>query len=195
MIKTINMLLDELQKYSSPYDKISRMVKNKEIYPIVKGIYETNQKVSPYLLAGSIYGPSYISFEYALSYYGMIPETVYTVTCATYNKKKKKQYKTNFGNFIYRDIPNEAFPLEIKTIKEEGYYYRIATPEKAICDKVYTLKPIGKTNDMIKTLIEDLRIDESEIKKLNTDSIMEISEYYHATNMKKLCNAIRRIQR
>lgn len=51
----------------------------------------------PYLLAGSIYGPSYISFEYALSYYGMIPEAVYIVTCATFDKKKK--YETAFGTF------------------------------------------------------------------------------------------------
>ena len=56
-----------------------------------------------YLLAGSIYGPSYISFEFALSYYGLIPEAVHVVTCASFEKKKKKTYDTIFGTFTYRN--------------------------------------------------------------------------------------------
>ena len=48
----------------------------------IRDRYETDRNVPAYLLAGSIYGPSYISFEYALSRYGLIPEAVYAVTCA-----------------------------------------------------------------------------------------------------------------
>ena len=80
MIKTTAMLLEELSEYGSPKSKLSRMAKNGEYFPITKGIYETDRHTPAYLLAGSIYGPSYISFEYALSFYGMIPEAVYTVT-------------------------------------------------------------------------------------------------------------------
>lgn len=47
-----------------------------EYTKVVKGIYETNSDTAGYLLAGSIYGPSYLSFDFALSYYGMIPEAV-----------------------------------------------------------------------------------------------------------------------
>ena len=83
-----------------------------------------------YLLAGSIYGPSYIFFEYALGYYGMIPETVPTITSATFEKKKKKKYETGFGIFTYRDVPSEVFLLEIKLVQEGEYFYRIAEPEK-----------------------------------------------------------------
>ena len=84
------MILEELRDYANPADKLSHMVKRGEYFPIVRGLYETDRTVPGYLLAGSIYGPSYISFEYALSYYGLIPEAVYTVTCATFEKKKKK---------------------------------------------------------------------------------------------------------
>ncbi len=90
MIKTTSMLLEELEEYASPKSKLSRMVKRGECFPITKGLYETDPNTPPHLLAGSIYGPSYISFEFALSYYGLIPEAVYTVTCATFEKKKKK---------------------------------------------------------------------------------------------------------
>ena len=91
MIKTTNMLLEELRDYANPKAKLSRMVKQGQCFPVTRGVYETDRNVPAYLLAGSIYGPSYISFEYALSYYGMIPEAVYTVTCATFEKKKKKK--------------------------------------------------------------------------------------------------------
>ena len=87
------MLLHELgQLYAWPAHKLNRKVKSGELIPIVKGLYEDDSSVPGYLLAGSIYGPSYLSFEFALSFYGMIPEAVYTFTSATYDKKKKKMY-------------------------------------------------------------------------------------------------------
>ena len=69
------------------------MVQNEECIQVVKGLYETDRNVPPYLLAGSIYGPSYISFEFALSYYGLIPEMVRVVTCASFEKKKRRDMK------------------------------------------------------------------------------------------------------
>ena len=53
------------------------MAERGEVFPITRGLYETDPNVPGYLLAGSIYGPSYISFEYALGYYGMIPEETF----------------------------------------------------------------------------------------------------------------------
>ena len=93
MIKTTAMLLEELREYGSPKSKLARMAERGECFPITRGLYETDRNAPAYLLAGSIYGPSYISFEYALSRYGLIPEAVYAVTCATFEKKKKKKYE------------------------------------------------------------------------------------------------------
>lgn len=90
MIKTTNMILEELYQYASPADKLSRMVRDGKYIPIVKGLYETQRSTPGYLLAGSIYGPSYLSFEFALAYHGLIPEAVYTFTSATFDKKKEK---------------------------------------------------------------------------------------------------------
>ena len=129
MIKTTAMLLEELRDYASPKTKLSRMVKKGECFQITKGLYETDRSVSAHLLAGSIYGPSYISFEYALSYHGMIPEAVYIVTSASFDKKKKKRYETPFGVFTYRDVPSKAFPHYVELHQEGDYWYRIASPE------------------------------------------------------------------
>src|SRR3989338_6477780 len=38
---------------------------------------------SHYFIANKLYQPSYISLESALSYYGIIPETVYCITSVT----------------------------------------------------------------------------------------------------------------
>lgn len=192
MIKTTAMLMEELSGYASPKAKLSRMADRGKVFPIVKGLYETERSTPAHLLAGSICGPSYISFEYALSYYGMIPEAVYVVTCATFEKKKKKRYETLFGTFTYRDVPSSAFPLELKLVQEGDYFYRIAAAEKALCDKLYTMPPVRNTAELRMLLQEDLRIEEAELRKLDTAKIAILSNKYHSTNVKKLASLLRR---
>jgi len=193
MIKTTNMLLEELRSYANPKTRLSRMVKRGEYCPITRGLYETNRNVPGYLLAGSIYGPSYISFEYALGFYGLIPEAVYTVTCATFEKKKKKRYETTFGTFTYRDVPSAAFPLELRLMQEGEYFYRIASPEKALCDELYAVAPISNLRELTALLLDDLRVDEEELRKLEPDKISMLSQRYHSTNVKKLAALMRRM--
>ena len=195
MIKTTDMLLEELREYASPRSKLSRMAKNGEIFPIVKGLYETDKGTPGIYLAGSIYGPSYVSFEYALGHYGLIPEAVYTLTCATFEKKKAKKYETPFGTFTYRDVPSEAFPLALTLVNENGYYYRIATPEKALCDMLYTLRPTANAAGLHTMLNDDLRIEDSELRKLDAALVAELSEHYHTTNVKRLCTLLRRLRK
>ncbi|MDO4920301.1 MAG: hypothetical protein Q4E64_00505 [Phascolarctobacterium sp.] len=195
MIKTLAMLLDELKDYANPYSKISRMVKQGECFRVVKNLYVTERNIPGHLLAGSIYGPSYISFDYALSYYGMIPEAVYTITCATFAKKKKKKYETPFGVFTYRDVPDAAFPLCLQVLQEGEYFYRIAEPEKALCDKLYTLVPMANARALADLLLDDLRMEEEALAALNLDKIKMLSEHYRIGNIRKLVTLIRRMQK
>jgi len=188
------MLLERLKGYASPKTKLARMVRQGEYIPIKKGLYETDRDVPPYLLAGSIYGPSYISFEYALSQYGLIPEAACTVTCATFEKKKKKTYETPFGAFTYRDVPSEAFPLGLRLVRQGDYFYRIAEPEKALCDQLYTLAPVANTKELRRLLIDDLRIEEDALAKMDASKVAIYSRAYHATNIMKLASLLRRIR-
>lgn len=191
MIKTYRILLNELNNYEAPDNKLERMVKEGEITPIVRGLYETEKTTSGYLLAGSIYGPSYLSFDYALSYYGLIPEAVYVFTSATFEKRKKKKYITEFGTFTYRDIPSKVYPLGVKFIKEGNYIYQIATPEKAICDKLYSLAPVKNKKELMSMMFEDLRIDEIEFAKLNKEDLIKLCDRYGSTNLKILKKLLR----
>ena len=194
MILTHGILKNSLHDYSNKNNKISRDIRDEKIFKIVTGLYETNPNTPGYLLASSIYGPSYISFEYALSYYGLIPEKVTTITCATLDKKKKKIYNTQFGVFTYRDVPSMAYFEEVILKVENNYSYQIATPEKALCDKLYTLKPLNNYENLENMLFYDLRIDREEFNKLSTEKIEKLSNLYGSKNVKLLAKYMRRCE-
>lgn len=193
MIKTTAIILNELSHYASPYDKLARMVQRGEYIKIVKGLYETEKSVPGYLLAESIYGPSYLSFEFALSYHGLIPEAVYIFTSATFEKKKRKKYVTPMGTFTYRDVPSNAYVYGIDIIQEGAYSYKIATAEKALCDQLYKTRTVTNYKELQELLFDDLRIDKEELKKLNLKDIEMLSEKYGSTNVKKLSGMMRRM--
>lgn len=180
------------KEYSNVNNKISRDIKAGKLYKIITGLYETDPTTPGYLLAGTIYGPSYISFEYALSYYGLIPERVTTITCATFDKKKKKEYHTDFGVFTYRDVPAAVYSEEILLKTKDNYSYQLATPEKALCDKLYTLSPLSNYANLENMLFSDLRIDEEVFNKLDVDKISKLSELYHSRNVELLAKYMRR---
>lgn len=191
MIKTYNTLLKELHNYRAPNNKISRMVKTGSITPITKGLYETNKSIPGYLLANIIYGPSYLSFDFALSYYGLIPEAVYTFTSATFEKKKEKIYNNPFGTFTYRDIPSSAYPYGIRLVSEDQYIFAIATPEKALCDKLYIESPVKNKKELTELLFSDLRINEIEFQQLNKEALYTLAGLYKSTNLKLLKKLLR----
>lgn len=192
MILTNDIIKLNLQEYSNKDTKICREVKNGNLIKIINGLYETDSNINGYLLAGSIYGPSYLSFDFALYYYGLIPEKVTAFTSATFDKKKKKMYENQFGVFLYRDVPSNVYPLGINLIEENGYIYQIATPEKALCDKLYTLSPIKNMSELENVLYNDLRIDIDELNKFNVQDLKEISNSYHSTNVDLLYRYMRR---
>lgn len=195
MLKTYAMIMEELKQYANPKTKLARLVKANMYFPVVKGLYETKADVPGYLLAGSIYGPSYLSFEFALSVHGVIPERVSTFTSATYEKKKRKLYKSRFGIFTYQDVPMRAFPYGV-LIKQEGeYFYRLACLEKAICDKLYASPLLRNQQNLVEYLFEDLRIDEYELRQFDMDKTSLLASLYGSNNVRLLEKYIRRLKK
>ena len=186
MILTNKMIKNELKNISNVNNKISREIKKGNLIKLKNGLYETDGTIPGYLLATAIYGPSYLSFDFALSYYGLIPERVVNYTSATYDKKKKKSYKNKFGLYLYRDVPKDVYYLEVKIVEEKGYTYHIATMEKALCDKLYTLNPIRDLKELEYMLFKDLRLDEEKFKTLNRQVIDNLANNYHSTNVNLL---------
>lgn len=186
MIVSYEILKNSLTDYKAKDIKIKRMSDNGEIIKLTKNLYETEKNIPGYLVANAIYSPSYLSFDYALSYYGLIPEAVYVYTSATFKKGKKKEYKNALGTFTYRDVPAHIYPYSIEIFKENEYSYMMATPEKALCDKLYTLKPVKNKKEMFHLLFSDLRVDFDVLKQLNFDVLYTLCDNYKSTNMKYL---------
>lgn len=191
MIITIQQLKEKYNNYSNPITKIGRDVKQGKLFPLVKGVYETNPDTDGSRLAQIIYGPSYLSFDYALAEYGLIPEAVSTFTCATFNKRKIKTYENKFGTFVYRDVPSDVFSYGVIAKVDGNYVCQIATPEKALCDKLYTTSPVKSIRKLKALLFEDLRIDEYEFDKLNKQDILELAPLYHSTNLNFLAKMVK----
>lgn len=190
MLKTYEMLRADLSDYKAPDMKIKRMTEKKEIIKLKRNLYETDLTIPGYIAAGAICNPSYLSFEYALARYGLIPEGVKAYTSASAGQRKRKHYTNDLGWYYYQDIPASAFSYEVRIENENGRTYLIASPEKALCDKLYTLKPIRSKKEMIYMLFEDLRIDEDEFYNLNFSVLKELCLLYKSTTLNTLLKVI-----
>lgn len=128
---------------------IHRLKKRGDIVSIKRGLYKLSDEEIPDLyIANRIYPPSYISLEFALSYYGIIPETVYEITSVT--TKATRRFKSLGKVYSYRKIKKGAFTGYI-TEKQKGLSFQIADVEKAFVDINYfrmlnKLKPISRYN-------------------------------------------------
>ncbi len=158
---------------------IKKLTQEGLIIPLKKGFYiapqyaQTNLKTleekNTYgiYLANTLCTPSYVSLEYALSYYSIIPESAFHITSVT--TKSTRQFRSPETTFFYRHIPQQLF---------NGYqtiYFElsklsalIAEPFKALCDFLY-LKPFASRLILKDYLINGGRINwdafESEQKK------------------------------
>ena len=186
------MLISELSGYVNPKAKIGRMVEKGELFPIIRGYYEDDPKTSPHYLAGVIYGPSYISFEYALNYYKMIPEKKCPVTSAALGKRKEKCHETMFGTFTYRDIPVKAFSSELALHNENGYSFIIASPDKALCDTLYNSSPAANMKEFKTLLFDEIGIGKRKIFRLDHVILNQLADLYGCRNLHFLKSLLRK---
>lgn len=171
------LILGMLSDYKRPNDKISEWLKSGELLSVRRGLYipgpESDLPVPvPFLTANHLRGPSYVSLETALSYWGFIPERVYEITSVT--TKTSKKYSTPAGRFNYQFLPTPYYSFGIESIALTSKQTAlIASREKAVCDKIILtsgviLRSISQTKDF---LLEDMRMDENLLRKLDTSII------------------------
>lgn len=191
-IETQN-LLPLVRDYTNPRDFISRLCKRGELIRMKNGFYVIAEKIKrksvPFeQIANLLHGPSYISYEWALSYYGMIPEGVYVVT--SNSAIKSRSYKTPLGTFEYTHLSHARYAIGIDQKENASGNFLIATPEKALVDLVHKKNKHLKSKDIIIDLIEARRIDEAAIKNLDKSHLAEIADIYRSETVHNLRNAI-----
>lgn len=174
--------------------KIANLVNNGDLIRLKRGVYYLGKKYQStpldYIsISNMLYTPSYVSFDYALSYYGMIPERVSEITAATLNHAKL--FETPLGRFSYKHIPKEAYALGIDWVFDDingGKF--IATAEKALCDKIRYDRGVGSMTQeqMREYLLYDLRLERLEL--LDIELILSIAQAYSSKNLRTLATVL-----
>lgn len=175
--------ISEIEKYFPEFDPnaLTRWQKAGYLKKIRNGFYRIDDKpldgeAALFLIANRIYAPSYISLQSALSWYGFIPEGVFTVTSVS--TLKTNAFTTPIGQFSYRTLKSSLFwgyMLE----SSGAYYFRIAHPAKALLDFFYLFPEIA-TDDQF----HELRLNPFELKERLQPGVLK--QYAGRFNTKSL---------
>ena len=186
------VLLDALREYARPRDKISDLLEKGVIVRVKKGLYVFSEAyrrrpVTREILANLIYGPSYISLEYALHYHGLIPERAETLTSVACGRSRA--FHTPIGTFSYRRIPDRSFQTGMDRVElDNGRSFLIATPEKALADMVVGDHGAGiqTQTELRDYLLDSLRIDPAGLQELDPERLLDIAGRYRSRRLKML---------
>lgn len=161
--------------------KVRNLELSGKVIRLKKGLYVVDPSVSRValsteLIANHIYAPSYVSMSSALRYYGLIPETVYTIQSMTI--KHSRSFETPIGRFDYTFINREAFHIGITSINKQSYAFLMATPEKALCDLIANSPQVNLryAKDVEVYLEDDIRMDIDDFRNMDSSVFEHYAE-------------------
>ncbi len=179
---------------NSRYGKMKRELAGRSIIRIKRGVYlfaKEFQKygASNFEIARYLYPPSYISLESALAHYSLIPEAVYTTTSVT--SKRSCEFKTPLGIFSFSKLPPTSYQEGFVRLKTENAVFMIATPLKALLDKIYL---DNRHYTSLAELESDLRVNmdllQNAVKEMSNKEIVEYGKLYKSKRMEQLTDLI-----
>jgi len=184
--------------YNYPRNKIANLEKEGKLIRLKRSLYVVSPGVSGKLLsteliANHIYGPSYISMESALRYYGLIPESVHIVRSMT--TKRSRVFKNSISKFDYISCSDAYYPIGINQKIGNDFSFLIASPEKALCDLIaYTPQVRPRfIKAMLSFLEEDIRLNIEAFYKMEVNIFRQCAEVSKKKN--DLNNLIKLLQR
>ena len=193
-----DFVMECLCKYSNSRVKIHHLLKIGALIRVKKGIYIFGPQFRrrPYsveVLANLIYGPSYVSLEWACQYYRLIPEKVTVVTSVT--TKRSKKFITEIGSFTYDHLSVDAFSTGMTLARfSDVQQALIATKEKALSDLLLVRRGSFTSLKQLKeTLFEDLRVEEEDMKTFDRSHVAEIHHAHPHSASKYLLQLITKI--
>lgn len=167
------------------YALIKRALKDGVLIRLRRGLYLIAAKiagkpVNELALSLYLYEPSFVSLETALSFYGWIPEAVYTTTSVS--PRRAQEFNTSLGIFSYKRVPEKVFYCGVERIESSTGTSLIALPWRALADYVYVY---AKTWENLAALEDDLRIDRSNIEKSSIQVLKDLVRCYPSLRVRK----------
>lgn len=194
-------LLPLLASYKRPNDKIARLLATGELVQLRKGLYVLglpwrSAPVSLPLVANVMFGPSYVSLEFALSAHGLIPEGVAALTSVT--PRRGRQVLTQLGLFSYTHLPLPMYGVDVRMETNlDGTSFLMASPTQAICDKVVLTRHLQacSVKKMRVFLLEDLRMEPDAVCALDMNVIKKcLSAGYKGRQLRALYGCVEAMQ-
>jgi len=193
------VLLDALAGYGKPRDKITRLLRSGEIVRIKKGLYcfgeafRRNPICREYL-ANLIYGPSYVSLDYALRLHGLIPERVEVVTSVT--TRRSRGFETPLGHFSYRILSHRRYAAGVIREASGVTPFLVASPEKALADKIWSDSRFkgARVSDFEAYLLDDLRITPDALHTLDRERLDRVQNAYASPKIRNLMKYLERME-
>jgi len=136
-------------------------------------------------IANQLYNPSYVSLEYALGYYGLIPDRVSDVTSIT--TKKTMRYSNAAGVFTYQHVMPKAFRAFTAQKDEEGLSFLMAEPEKALADYCYL--HLALFQKKIRGVFEE-SIRLQNVDSLRTKKVIEYAAFFENKKLLNVCKTL-----
>ena len=178
-------LLPLLADYRRPNDKIAALLARGDLVQLCRGLYLLGSElrtvpVSLPLVANVLFGPSYVSLEFALGWHALIPEGVVEVSSVT--PRRTRELVTPVGRFSYTHLPLAVYGIGVRMEKtREGAGFLIASPEKALCDKVLLTRNLSAMSvaSMRAYLLDDLRMAPDALAALDVRIIQQCIEAGH----------------
>ena len=190
-------LVSCLHEYAKPRDHITRLLTDGSLVRLRKGLYILGERyrrtpLNREHLANVIYGPSYVSLDYALSHYGLVPERVEIVTSVTTGENRR--FSSPIGDFTYRPLHPYRYAPGIRWAGTGDIHYLMASPEKAIVDKVWADKRFSPANlkDFDAYLFENLRLDEERVAALDREQLATICRTFASRKIDMLARCLAR---
>lgn len=141
------------------------------LVPLKRGLYVVSPQLTQTkpcigLVANHLYSPSYVSLQFALRVYGLIPEYVHMVTNITTCHARK--FENELGLFSYHSVNRAYFALGITLRTEDNSSYLIATQEKALVDTIFFTSQVPASLIGLEHFLEeDLRFDMDALPQMN----------------------------
>lgn len=134
--------------------------------------------------ANRIYRPSYISLHSALSFHGIIPESVIQITSVT--SLKTAYFVNPFGEYSYKTIKKELMFGSVLKPMSDGRTMQIADPEKALADLLYLYPEYSTAQHMM-----DLRLDEEYLQNdINKNLLKDYISRFKSKTLDKRVNQL-----
>lgn len=157
------------------------MERRGQIIRLKKGLYVLSERESgllplPELVANHLHGPSYVSMQTALRFYGLIPEHVFTVKSMTLGRTC--EFSNSLGTFSYVHTSSDYYPIGISYQQSGETFFQIASPEKALCDLIVTTSGLQLRSQMsvIEYLEQFLRFDMDAFRKMDATIFEQCAE-------------------